>query len=201
MLNTIQQLSKSEIRQLIRNKRINLSQSVKISAGINLAKQLNSHQLLNAQHIACFLSFDGEISTQETINSLFKQQKQCYLPKLKPFKPIRLWFMPYQQDSLMSNNRYAIPEVDLAVNYAQAVSKIDVILLPLVAFDQQGRRLGMGGGFYDATLAHLKNSRHRPKLIGLAYEAQLINDLPSDPWDMPLDGVCTNERYYSFNED
>ncbi len=193
------QLIKAEIRQTVRSKRNSLTDPEKNLAEQQLLKQLIQHNLLrNHQHIACFLSFDGEISTQKIIPELLKQQKICYLPKLKPFAPNRLWFMPYTDHTKMINNRYGIAEVDRGVNHAIAVSKLDLVLLPLVAFDQHGNRLGMGGGYYDATFAHLKTKQNRPKFIGLAYEAQKREDLPSDSWDLPLDGVCTEKAFYSF---
>ncbi len=192
---------KQEIRKTIRVKRNNLPQSVQQSSQQAIAKQLSDCGLIaQHQHIACFLSFDGEISTQTIFNHLFEQKKNCYLPKLKPFKPNRLWFMPYCENSLMVNNRYGIPEVDATLNNAITVSKIDLVLLPLVAFDKNGNRLGMGGGFYDATFAHLKNSLNRPIFIGLAYDAQQVDNLPSDPWDLPLDGVCTEKQFYDFSQ-
>lgn len=98
----------------------------------------------------------------------------------------------------MRPNRFGIEEVDALPNYAIKVSEIDLVLLPLVAFDQSGNRLGMGGGFYDATFTHLKSKKTKPLFIGLAYQSQLVENLPSDPWDLPLDGVCTEESFYQF---
>jgi len=190
---------KSKIRQKIRADRNSLSSEYQNQAANQLIELLSQQALFNqAKHIACFLSFDGEISTKPIIQTLFSQNKSCYLPKLRPFKPNRLWFMPYELSSQMSKNRYGIPEVDLPVNKAIAPSQIDLVLLPLVAFDNSGNRLGMGSGYYDATFAHLRKQKKRPISVGLAYSHQLIKDLPSDPWDLPLDAVCTNERFYRF---
>ncbi len=72
---------------------------------------------------------------------------------------------------------------------------LDLILLPLVAFDNQGNRLGMGGGFYDRTLSSF-NTRHRmnrPQPIGLAHECQRIDQLKAQTLDIPLDGVITEQ--------
>jgi len=190
---------KAKIRQSIRAKRNSLSSSQRHHAGNHLSNQLHNQKIITKhQRIACFLSFDGEISTQAVISQILQNNQSCYLPKLKPFKPNRLWFMPYNQDSRMCLNRYGIEEVDALPNHAIKVSELDLVLLPLVAFDRTGNRLGMGGGFYDATFAHLKNEQTKPLFIGLAYQSQLVEDLPSDPWDLPLDGVCTEENFYRF---
>ena len=190
---------KTKIRQSIRAKRNSLSTSQRQSAGNQLSEQLQTHKIIaKQQKIACFLSFDGEISTQAIIQQILQNNHSCYLPKLKPFKPNRLWFMPYNKDSKMCSNRFGIEEVDVLPNHAIKVSELDLVLLPLVAFDREGNRLGMGGGFYDATFAHLKNKQTKPLFIGLAYQSQLVENLPSDPWDLPLDGVCTEESFYRF---
>jgi 5-formyltetrahydrofolate cyclo-ligase len=78
---------------------------------------------------------------------------------------------------------------------------LDVILMPLVAFDGQGNRLGMGAGYYDRTLAFLRHRRHwrKPRIIGLAYEFQRMPALPAEPWDVPLDGIITEAGFYKIS--
>ncbi|HID00312.1 MAG TPA: 5-formyltetrahydrofolate cyclo-ligase [Piscirickettsiaceae bacterium] len=68
---------------------------------------------------------------------------------------------------------------------------IRLVITPLVAFDANGSRLGMGGGFYDRTFACKRNGRHKPLLIGWAHACQEVAHLPRQPWDVPLDGVIT----------
>jgi 5-formyltetrahydrofolate cyclo-ligase len=76
--------------------------------------------------------------------------------------------------------------------------ELDLILLPLVAFDESGQRLGMGGGFFDRSLAFLAWRQHwrKPHLIGLAYDFQKVAALPREPWDVPLDAVVTDQNVY-----
>ena len=70
------------------------------------------------------------------------------------------------------------------------------MLLPLVAYDLSGTRLGMGGGYYDRYIDALA---HRPRLIGIAFQVQQSEDaLPCEPWDIPLDGVITEQGFYRF---
>ncbi|MDQ7048469.1 MAG: 5-formyltetrahydrofolate cyclo-ligase [Enterobacterales bacterium] len=197
MISTAQ--SKSLIRKQIRQKRQSLSLQQANQAGISLAKQLSAHLSIQPAHkIACFLSFDREIATQSVIQQIFNANARCYLPKLRPLKPYRLWFMPYFPKSPVSKNHYGIDEVDQSLSEAIRPSTLDIVLMPLVAFDRQGNRLGMGAGYYDATFAHLAKSQKRPKFIGLAYEFQRQKTLPFDPWDIPLDGVCTEQGFYDF---
>lgn len=191
---------KSNIRKHIRFKRQVLSTAENKRSGSLLIQQLEKNNLLSPyQHIACFLSFDGEISTAEVIQSIWRTNKTCYLPKLvlkTNTMPNSLLFLPYSQSSKMVNNQYGIPEVN--DEQPIEVAKLDLVLFPLVAFDKSGNRLGMGGGFYDATFEAIKKTENRPKFIGLAHDFQQIENIPKEAWDLPLDGVCTQNRFLNF---
>jgi 5-formyltetrahydrofolate cyclo-ligase len=77
---------------------------------------------------------------------------------------------------------------------------LDLVFVPLVAFDKEGHRLGMGGGYYDRTFAFKTKHSHLkgPKLIGLAHDFQLQSQLPVMPWDIPLNAVITEAAIYNF---
>ncbi|PCI71229.1 MAG: 5-formyltetrahydrofolate cyclo-ligase [Gammaproteobacteria bacterium] len=194
---------KSQIREQIRNKRKTVSASENSKLGFQLNQRLNTHSILKPyQHIACFLSFDGEISTKFVIQNILESNKLCYLPKLSlktNTSPNKLLFLPYNQSSNMIKNHYGIPEVDLEEEHSISIEKLDLVLFPLVAFDLSGNRLGMGGGFYDATFEAISKSTNRPKFIGLAHDFQQIEIIPKEVWDLPLDGVCTPTQALSFN--
>lgn len=188
---------KKAIRQQVRLIRKQISSQQAHKAALAIQAQLKQYcDYPKAKQIACFLSFDGEIDTRPLIEMIISEKGQCFLPKLRPYQPNRLWFMPFDNNTPLRNNRFGIPEVDLAVNHAIAISKIDILLIPLVAFDKHANRLGMGGGFYDATLAHLAEKKQRPQCIGVAFEQQRVDSVPTQPWDFPLDGVLTPERFY-----
>jgi 5-formyltetrahydrofolate cyclo-ligase len=78
--------------------------------------------------------------------------------------------------------------------------ELDLILMPLVGFDDRGNRLGMGGGFYDRSLEFLRHRQHwrKPHLLGIAYDFQRVNGLTADPWDVPLQGVITDQAVYLY---
>ncbi|MGX5203478.1 5-formyltetrahydrofolate cyclo-ligase [Aliikangiella sp. IMCC44632] len=192
-------------KQSIRNHIRKVRQSIKPQLNQQLANQLaqqvaqHSHYQ-RAKNIACYLSFDGEINTQPLIQQIFNNAKLCFLPKLKPLKPNRLWFMPYFNDQTLVKNRFNIWESALSVNHAIAVSKLDIIFAPLVAFDLSGNRLGMGGGFYDRSLQHLQGTAKKPRFYGLAFAQQEVASIPKQAWDYPLDGVFTPQGLVSFIE-
>ena len=107
-------------------------------------------------------------------------------------------FAPYRPDSSLQLNRFNIPEPQVRPSEWRSASQLDLLLLPLVAFDAQGNRVGMGGGFYDRTLAYLQHRRHwrKPVLIGLAHEVQKTDGLTTQSWDIPLDTIITESSRY-----
>lgn len=140
-----------------------------------------------AQRIAFYLPFNGEISPLPLMENLFALGKQCYLPVLHPFSTGHLLFLAYQGKTKLKTNRFGIQEPPLDVQKICPLTELDLIFVPLVAYDLHGNRLGMGGGFYDRTLAQ---APHLVR-IGLAHCCQQVTQLPIEPWDIPLDHFIT----------
>ena len=100
----------------------------------------------------------------------------------------------------MRPNRYRIPEPD--ARYCRAMKRqfLSLVLMPLVAFDAKGNRLGMGGGYYDRAFNQTQwpYKTRRPLLVGVAHEFQRVPELPTESWDVPLDAVITEREIYRF---
>lgn len=185
------------IRKQIRQARQQLSIVEQQVAALALAEQfLKLPELLNSQHIAVYLHNDGEIATAELINSLWQQGKSVYLPVLHPFTSGYLLFQRYQPNTMLASNKYGIAEPILSCQDIKVVAELDLILTPLVAFDAQGQRMGMGGGFYDRTFA--KQPLAQQRLIGLAHDCQKVANIPTAAWDVPLPMVLTPSAVYRF---
>ena len=153
--------------------------------------------LLRAQRIGFYLPQGGEFDAHPLLNQALWMQRACYLPVL-PGRGRVMRFGRMGRDTRMKANRYGIPEpMDARPLRAR---QLDLLLMPLVGFDREGHRLGMGGGYYDATLAFMRHRRwwRKPRLVGLAYECQQVETLPHEPWDMPLDAVLTERRLHRF---
>ncbi len=191
------------IRQHMREQRRKLSTVERHNKALLACHHLKQSRLFqNSQHIALYLAHDGEMNPWNLIKTAWQWNKQCYLPVLGLRPGNRLWFIPYQPQTKLSNNRFGIPEpVHSRQRRNLKPHSLDLILMPLVAFDPQGNRLGMGGGFYDRTLSflHHRHSWRKPRLIGLAYEFQHINQLPCQNWDVPLDAIVTEKQIYIPN--
>lgn len=149
----------------------------------------------HSQHIACYLPFRSEFDTAPIIEMLFQHQKNCYLPVLN-VADRSLYFVHYGEGDALDKNRFEILE---PIDHTQKIlpQTLDLILMPLIAFDKHGNRLGTGGGYYDRTLVDLRDST-KPLLIGLGYAAQEAEHLPVDPWDIALDGILTEKEFRQY---
>jgi 5-formyltetrahydrofolate cyclo-ligase len=153
---------------------------------------------LRSRHIAFFIANDGELNPQLLLQRAWRRGKICYLPVITATNS--LWFARYEHGDPLAPNRFGILEPARAGTTLVPARILDLILTPLVAFDDHGNRLGMGSGFYDRTLSFLRHRRtwRKPRLLGIAHELQHIDTLQPAPWDVPLDGVATDKNLYLF---
>ncbi len=195
--------SRASIRQTMRRQRRELPPEQRRRAATLLARHLASSPLvLRSRRIGCYMANDGEMELQPLMRRLRQMEKECYLPVIDPLGRNRLWFAHYREGDRMRNNRYGIPEPAGRLRQVIHTWALDLLLLPLVAFDNTGNRLGMGGGYYDRTLAHLRLRRfwHSPRLLGVAFGFQRLARLDAAPWDIPLDMVATESGLTIFRE-
>jgi len=193
---------RNELRRRMRQQRRALTPQQQRDAAFALDRQIGRHPLfLRSRHIAFYLPNDGEMDLSPLIERARAMGKRCYLPVLSPLYHNRLWFAPYHAGCPLLLNRFGIPEPDANWSAMRPAWSLDLILTPLVAFDAAGNRLGMGGGYYDRTLAYLARRHHwrKPHLLGTAYSFQQAQALPDEPWDVPLHGVATEQSVLLLN--
>ncbi len=181
------------IRKSIRAKRNQLSSHFQIDAAQQLVEQLKCWPSFNqAEHIALYLANDGELDLTPLINHCWQLNKQVYLPVMHPFNSNYLIFVRYHAETKMRENQFGILEPLAQPKDICPIQALDLLFTPLVAFDSLGNRLGMGGGFYDRTLAPLfKNENTGPKIIGLAHDCQQVEKIPVESWDVPIPIIIT----------
>ncbi len=192
-------LSIAEIRQQIRNQRQSLSANTQQQHSTTLCQNIiKQKSYRNSQHVACYLANDGEIDPQSLIEHAWFAKKKVYLPVLSPLKN-SLYFAPFEENTRFKYNRFNIAEPICQPSHWLKASQLDLLLLPLVAFDDFGNRVGMGGGFYDRTLAYLQHRQlwRKPALMGLAHEIQKVDQLQTQSWDIPLDCIITEKQSYN----
>ncbi|EQC00964.1 hypothetical protein B738_08521 [Photorhabdus temperata subsp. temperata M1021] len=151
---------RQSVRKKIRQQRRELTPEQQVLFANQAAEKVVNHPRIHqANKIALFLSFDGELDTRPLINQLWQQNKQIYLPVLHPFSRHHLLFLSYQPNTQLVRNRFNIEEPPLDVQQLLPLSELDIMMIPLVAFDRTGQRLGMGGGFYDRTLRQWRQKK------------------------------------------
>ena len=144
------------------------------------------------KRFAVYAPSDGELDPSPIADHLLAAHKIVTLPVVERSR--QLSFYRYTSTTPIVRNRFDIPEPDTRYATLVPTAVLDVVLLPLVAFDDAGSRLGRGGGYYDATF----ESRRRALRIGLAHELQHHTDLQHQPWDVPLDAVITERAVRGF---
>lgn len=192
-------MNRNDIRKSLRQQRRLLSPQQRRNAATRLCRQaLRWRRFLNSQRIAFYLPNDGEMDLRPLMALARKMGKECYLPVISNTTHNRLWFAPYKAGQALRPNCFGIPEPASGKFEGLAARHMDLVMMPLVAFDPAGNRLGMGGGFYDRTLAYLGINKHwrRPYLAGVAYEFQRLDELPAQSWDIPLNAVITEQGLY-----
>lgn len=193
-------LTRQQIRTKFRHKRQALSAQQQQDATQQVLTTCAQANLFDqAKTVACYLPNDGEISPQAIIEYCWQHNKKVLLPVLHPFTQGHLLFVEYQPNSKMKLNRFGIKEPVVTTKNLCTVANLNLIFTPLVAFDQSGNRLGMGGGFYDRTLVPIKRDKLTTRLIGLAHTCQQAQLLKQDNWDIPLNGIATPTEFFDIN--
>ena len=177
---------KNQLRSDLRQRRKSLSTAEQYTAAhalINAILELPAWP--GARQLGLYLPADGEIDTAPLASLARSQSKQLFLPVIAGGN--RLKFACWNEGAPLVPNRYDIPEPPPGAPHCP-VSELDILFLPLVGWDRYGGRLGMGGGYYDRTLANITG----PLLVGLAHANQQVENLPRDSWDVTLDFIATD---------
>lgn len=198
-INNIKQ-QRDELRKSLRQQRNSLDEPTQLLHALHLSRQIESNQLYRrSKRIAAYLPADGEIDPGYLIHHAWRTNKKVYLPVLAPFSN-KLYFAPFSANCKMKLNRFKIAEPDVHPKHWVKAQQLGLILMPLVGFDTQGNRLGMGGGFYDRSLnfTWLRKSTYSPFLVGLAHQLQCVEQLPKQAHDVPMSMVATEQQLHIF---
>lgn len=189
-----------ELRRFYRDKRRRLAPAVQAANAQAVARAFFARGLhLNGRTVGLYFGndADGEISTTPLLARLLETRKRLALPVVGKGGAMALY--RYRRRTPLIPNRFGILEPAAGASHVAPLS-VDLLLVPLVAFDDYGVRLGMGAGYYDRYLERIPPAL-RPRLIGLAHEVQRSPDpLPFAEWDVPLDGVLTEAGWQAFEK-
>ena len=178
---------KRQLRQRMRAQRQALPAATRMAAAEAVAAALLSQSaFLRPGYVAGYWAMAGELPLHALQLRLPATLVWC-LPVITGER--RLGFAPWRPGDALASNRYGIPEPDVAASSLLAPEALSAVLLPLLACCRDGRRLGMGGGYYDRSFAFRQHAPAPPLLIGVGYGFQTLPDLPADAWDVRLDAI------------
>ncbi len=190
--------AKRKIRKKICDKRAQLPQRYQHEVSdtiVNVIAQLPIY--IQSKKQGFYFPYNGEIDTEKLWQQSHKMGKSCYFPVLNHSADNTLHFVPYHPGDPLTKNKYGIPEPIANIKDTVDVQQLDLVIVPVVAFNDAGYRLGMGAGYYDRTFNFLKEKGSaQMNLIGVAYEFQKHDEIPIDEWDVPLSAVVTEKKVY-----
>lgn len=195
MNNKTLEKQKSDLREAAITKRSSLSAIFKNNASKKITREFIANAPLKpSDRIACYWPISGEVDTKMLMEILLEQKYACALPKILG-KDQPLEFKQYDKTTkLLINNKFKVYEPPKS---ATTISPT-ILVVPLLAFDSLGHRLGFGGGFYDRTIESLQK-KAEIMTIGLAYSSQQVPSLPRNGTDQKLDCIITERRVWIFD--
>ena len=187
-------MDRPALRRELRDRRRHLPAAVRIAAADGLADRLLALSFAPASgHVAGYWAMDGEVGLHVWQLRLPASLTYC-LPVLHQDGQLR--FAPWRVGAPLTTNRYGIPEPDVPATALLESAQMAMVVLPLVAFDAQCRRLGMGGGWYDRSFAFRQGHAAPPWLVGAAFATQQVDHLDAEAWDVTLDAVCSENAVH-----
>lgn len=177
--------SQSAIREAAKTARAQMTVEQRQQASVKIAERVLATNLFNdATRIACYVPMQTEVDTWPIIKRAWQLNKRIFAPVIQ--KNYKLRFQQFDSESELFTGPLGLQEP----RYGQSVdaNSLHLVLLPLVAFDLQRNRIGMGGGYYDRAFSFLSNSSNttKPVLAGLAFDCQNIEKIIPNPWDIRL---------------
>lgn len=141
----------------------------------------------------------NELDVKPVIHGLWGESVLVYMPRCRPKEPGTMDLASVSCLDDLSPGKYGIMEPDPDACPAVNAARPDVVLVPGVAFDRRGFRIGFGGGYYDRLLQDVAFAE--TAFVGMGYDFQLVYRIPEDNWDIPVDALCTDKEFvWAFRE-
>ncbi len=182
-------MKKDEIRRRVRAQKSMLTEYERRQAADDVFEQLEQlAAFIMSEHILMYHSLPDELSTHSFLDK-WHGSKHFYLPRVNG---VNLDILPYEQTSLqLGAFHIEEPQGDETVS----IDDIEMVVVPAMAYDRQGNRVGRGKGYYDRLVADSKAIK-----IGVAYDCQLVDEIDTDSFDQPVDIVITQSRTYKIRK-
>jgi 5-formyltetrahydrofolate cyclo-ligase len=186
---------KEDVRKKVLLIRDSITPAVKLEKDTAIRERLLSLEYFKqARAILFYASFRSEVDTFQLIKYSLKAGKKIALPKVDKEKK-RLEIYTIQDLSEVAPGYMGIPEPVPAIHREVILDEIDIVIIPGAGFDLKRNRLGYGAGYYDRLLS---KSINKKMTIALAFEEQIVDDIPAEPHDVKVDMIVTDKRLVSF---
>lgn len=191
---------RAAVRRRLKNQRRSLSSAERTERARRIATSLRRARALKpGQRIALYSPMGGEVPLDEIVAWALELHCELYLPRIVNWRTRSMRFVRWTNQSALRRHRFGM--VEPTAGAAISMRALDLVLMPAVAVDQRGVRLGMGAGFYDRSFAHRRRTRwRRPHLIAVVYDFQRMHEaLPSHALDVPVDAVVSETGLQRFS--
>lgn len=190
-MNDASSAERDRLRREMRARRAALNPIERVAAAQQLAQTIrSSEEFSNSRHVAGYWAMPEEQSLQELFAGEADADRQFYLPVTQNQT---LLFAPYRWGDTLLKGRF---NIHVPAHEQRVLPEaLDLVLVPLLAFDAGCNRLGMGGGFYDRSFSFVPD-KQKPLLMGIGFEFQKLPQLPIANWDVPLHAVCTEQQIH-----
>lgn len=184
-------MDKQTLRDQLIETRRSISHKEKTKANRAITTSVLAHpEVVDAKTVCVYISLLEEVDTGRLIDALLKSGKSVIVPKVAGDT---LMLLPIESRSDLRPGAFGILEP--VTSFFIHVAEIDVFLVPGVAFDLSGNRLGRGKGYYDKMLAKV----HAP-IIGLAYACQVVAQVPTTSYDVSVTDIITEKETYAIQK-
>lgn len=181
---------KHALRRELRRARAQMGHQGRLAAGQTVNRLLKRY-IKKGQKIGVYWPMGSELRLDGFVRAAQKRGAKLYLPYIEP-RSRRMWFTPYPADGVKQERKRGRAKLHVPQFTGRKirVHGLSILFVPIIGMDREGYRLGQAGGYYDATLAAMKY-RLQAKTIGVGFACQLVDTLPREPHDLPLDGFVS----------
>jgi len=181
------------LRKKALHARRGMSEDARVTASQIICRRVcESREFYSSKAIACYLPMHDEVDTREIIERAWRANKRIYVPILRG--DAQMLFCEIDPETELERNGFGLWEP--ARGFLIEPRQLDLVVTPTVAFDNDKNRIGMGGGYFDRCFSFLRHRKQwlHPKLIGVAFQCQEVEEIAPNPWDIPLYRIITDKE-------
>ena len=188
---------KHALRRELRSARAQMGHQGRLAAGQTVNRLLKRY-IKKGRKIGVYWPMGSELRLDGFVRAAQKRGAKLYLPYIEP-RSRRMWFTPYPADGIKQERKRGRAKLHVPqfAGHKIRVHGLSILFVPIVGMDREGYRLGQAGGYYDATLSAMKH-RLQAKTIGVGFACQLVDRLPHEAHDVPLDGFVSERGALAF---